>query len=319
MVDASPLFDYMRSRHQIYLRRKQGLPRAEWTDDWIFQQYRFCNVFRELDRTTIWFRENVREKVPVDQVLLATVLFRWFNRITSGEAIWLQTDMETDPPGATAWDQFVGSGGNTSAIHAALRQYCGKGPYVTGSYIIKTPDGYNKLEGVLWCVDRFYHFKRGYPEISLQLGVMDWKEVTEFLMADATWAGTEGQAATLEGTWNWLRQFPYLGDFCAYEIVTDLRHTSLLDRAPDIMTWANPGPGAMRGLNRMHGRDLKSKQAKQKYIDEMRELLFISEDRELWPFGYPALEMRDIEHSLCELDKYLRVKNGEGAPRQRFS
>lgn len=296
MVDASPLFDYMRSRHQIYLRRKQGLPRAEWTDDWIFQQYRFCNVFRELDRTTIWFRENVREKVPVDQVLLATVLFRWFNRITSGEAIWLQTDMETDPPGATAWDQFIGSGGNTNAIRAALHQYCGKGPYVTGSYIIKTPDGMSKLDGVLWCVNQFVQRS-------------DLQKTTELMIRISM---------SLQDAWTWLRGYPFLGDFMAYEIVTDLRHTPLLDKAPDIMTWANPGPGAMRGLNRMHGRDLKSKQAKQKYIDEMRELLFISEDRELWPSGYPALEMRDIEHSLCELDKYLRVKNGEGAPRQRF-
>jgi hypothetical protein len=28
--------------------------------------------------------------------------------------------------------------------------------------------------------------------------------------------------------------------------------------------------------------------------------------------------MRDIEHSLCETDKYLRVKNGEGRPRAKY-
>jgi hypothetical protein len=33
---------------------------------------------------------------------------------------------------------------------------------------------------------------------------------------------------------------------------------------------------------------------------------------------FPKLEMRDIEHSLCEFDKYERVRNGEGAPRGRY-
>jgi hypothetical protein len=42
-----------------------------------------------------------------------------------------------------------------------------------------------------------------------------------------------------------------LGPFLAYEIVTDLRFTALLENAPDIMTWANPGPGAKRGITRL--------------------------------------------------------------------
>jgi len=305
-MDASPLFDYMRARHQIYLNRQAGLPRGQWTNDPIFQEYRFCNVFRELDRTTIWLREHVRKRVPVDNVLLATVLFRWFNRIAAGEAIFDQTRMDTSPPGATAWDEFVGSGGNTGAIRSALVSYCGKGPYVTGSYIIKTPDGKSKLDGVLWCVEQFYTFYRHFPMSE----AYDWKGATVRMLIEDN--------MKLEDVWYWLRQFPYLGDFMAYEIVTDLRHTPLLNKAPDIMTWANPGPGAMRGLNRLLGRDLKFKQPKAKFIEEMRQLLFLSEDRELWPAEWPSLEMRDIEHSLCELDKYMRVKTGEGAPRQRF-
>jgi hypothetical protein len=36
------------------------------------------------------------------------------------------------------------------------------------------------------------------------------------------------------------------------------------------------------------------------------------------PTGFPALEMRDIEHSLCEVDKYLRTRNDEGRPRGGF-
>ena len=32
-----------------------------------------------------------------------------------------------------------------------------------------------------------------------------------------------------------------------------------------------------------------------------------------------ALDMRTIEHSLCEFDKYMRVKKSEGTPRSKFN
>jgi hypothetical protein len=32
----------------------------------------------------------------------------------------------------------------------------------------------------------------------------------------------------------------------------------------------------------------------------------------------PSVEMRDIEHSLCEFDKYERVRLGEGRPRMKY-
>lgn len=309
-MDASPLFDYMRARHEIHLKRAAGLPRSEWTDDPIFQQFRFCQVFRELDKTTVWLRENVREKVPVEHILLATTVFRWFNRIKTGEAIFVQEalGLQDELPGETAWDAFLRLK-DVGYLRASILSYCSPGPYVTGSYIIKTPNGMDKLDGVLDCIEKFMTLSAFIePKAPLDQG-----ELNRALLCEPH----PGQV-TLEMVWNWLRQFPFLGDFMAYEIVTDLRHTPLLDKAPDIYTWANPGPGAMRGLNRMMGRDLVKRLPKAHYIEEMRTLLGLSEDRELWPGDWPALEMRDIEHSLCELDKYLRVKNGEGQPRQRF-
>jgi hypothetical protein len=53
-------FAYARERHQIYLNREQGQPKP-WTEEPVLQQYRFTNVFRELDKTTLWFKDKVRE------------------------------------------------------------------------------------------------------------------------------------------------------------------------------------------------------------------------------------------------------------------
>jgi hypothetical protein len=99
----------------------------------------------------------------------------------------------------------------------------------------------------------------------------------------------------------------------AYEIVTDLQHTpGFLDRAPDIMTWANAGPGAIRGLNRIHGRPLEQQHPKQKTNEEMREILQASQDPTNWPADWPSWDMRTVEHTGCEWDKYERLRLGQG-------
>lgn len=331
MINA--FFSYARERHSIYLRRQAGLPRADWTQDKILQEYRFCNIFRELDTTTIWLREHVRDPLrSKPEVLLAVVLFRWFNRIKTGEAIFQQTDLIGCVNGCTAWESALNFE-HTADLKRAILSYCGKGPYVTGSYIIKTRDGMDKLSGVLWCIKNFMTASVPFHTGTTQ-GNNNWLQAAKQLLE---WK--DERPHTLEHVWKWLLKFPYLGDFMAYEIVTDLRYTDLLCNAPDIMTWANPGPGAMRGLNRIHGRDLDKKLPKTHYIKEMQDLLVFSQLPTMWPqythdeistgsytldksslgLGlFPMWDMRTVEHTLCEFDKYQRVLLGQGAPRQKF-
>ncbi len=299
-MNPAPFFRFAEKRHRIYINREQGFP-SPWTDDPVLHQYRFTNVYRELDAVTVWFRENVRGPMRDDlSVLLATVLFRWFNRIPTGEAIFLQKTLG----GETPWEILLENGPvSFKVVSDAIRSYCGKGPYVTGAYIITSPQGYNKVDGVLKCIDWFMTQEH---EISGKKneGVLGFREAAKFMRDDNV---------SLEQAWEWLRKFHFMGDFMAYEVVTDLRHTSLLDKAPDIMTWANPGPGAMRGLNRLHGRPLNKNQPKHVFNCEMRDLL--EKSLKFWPKEWPPMEMREIEHTLCEFDKYERARLGQGKPR----
>lgn len=310
-MNPQPFFDFIQERYRIFLKKQTGEPRP-WTDDDILGYYKFTNVFREDDRTTVWFRENVRDPLR-DQpghVLLSTVVFRWFNRISTGEAHFLQKDMFKNAEHTAYYEYFLTGSGQ--ALHDACFKYNGPmGPHVTGAYIIKTPNGMTKLSGVCWALEHFHRDK--YPlqfrdlDGTIKKVVLGWQGAAELM-------STPGYVITLEQAWDWLRKFSYLGDFMAYEIVTDLRFTCLLQRAPDIMTWANAGPGAMRGLNRLHGRQLGFSQKKDKWNTEMKELLDMSPTIWPWYLSRP-LEMREIEHSLCEFDKYQRVDKGEGKPR----
>jgi hypothetical protein len=51
-------YAFMVERESIRLRRLRGLPRGSWTDDEIFRAYRFTNVRREHDRTTMMLQKH---------------------------------------------------------------------------------------------------------------------------------------------------------------------------------------------------------------------------------------------------------------------
>ena len=129
----------------------------------------------------------------------------------------------------------------------------------------------------------------------------------------------EGKAS-LEYTWELLRDYPYMGPFMSYEVVTDLRHTYLLEDAKDILTWANAGPGAMRGLNRLTGRDLDFCRRTHPWNEEMQELWKIARHERLDSFliDYTKFEMREVEGGLCEFDKYSRILNKQGTTRSIY-
>lgn len=301
---ADDFFAFARARHAITLARAAGQPEP-WTEDPILATYRFTNVFRELDRTTVWFRENVRDRLAdrsVFEQVLGTILFRTLNRIESCEKLFLNSEHCRVPQTPPGWWYLHRAQNNPdtdwlSYLVSFLRGAMPTGPWVTGAYIVKTPDGMDKLQGALWIVEEA---RRRLPATLV------------------AWDALDPSQRTLQGFWSALQGYPFIGPFTGFEIVTDLRWLPILLEAPDIMTWANAGPGAIRGLHRLSGRDYRKSLRQDQACREMKELLDLSTDPEYWPQDWPAWEMRDVEHTLCEHDKYQRVLNGEGRPRGVF-
>lgn len=308
-VNAHAFFAYARDRETIRMLREQGNPRP-WTEDTILQDYRFCNIFREDDKVTKFLREQVQPLYSSSPaLLLATIVFRWFNRPEAGRALFLIKDIEFD---ATPFELMLRRHTHWRRVAAsAMRAVCKDGPYVTGAYIIKTPNGMDKLQGVLQCIEWIMSDTRsvhGQPYTLDAMGELLWN--LHDLRAPMS----------LEVVWEWLRQFQYMGDFMAYEVVTDLSHGPLLDQA-DRDVWANPGPGAARGLGWVYEGDSSTydQRHKVRLNGLMRELLALSRLPEYWPEDWRSWDMRTVEHTLCEFDKYQRVLTGQGRPRQRFA
>ena len=309
MYDA--FFEYARKRQTALINKRAGVPKGQQSDDPIINHYKFCNVFREDDVTTIWLRENVREKmVGRAELFLATIVFRWFNRKETGDAIFVQKYQESS---WTYWEIFLDTHENTGVwnteiLKEGILKHRGKGPYVTGSYCIIGMPHMSKLDGVLACIRNVCEMTSLFVEPDGSDGAqLDWQTVAK-LMLDRPYH------YTMECVWDWFRKFPRSGDFMAYEVVTDLQNSpGFLDQAKDRFTWANAGPGAIRGLNRIHGRPLEQQLPKKETNEEMQDIFRVAGERDdYWPNDWLMWDMRTVEHTLCEFDKYERLRLGEG-------
>lgn len=81
------LVAFIGERHAIYNRRTAGQAKP-WTEDPILRDHKFCNVYRELDATTVWIRKNWREPHAEDPDLwFAMAVARLLNRPTTLEAL----------------------------------------------------------------------------------------------------------------------------------------------------------------------------------------------------------------------------------------
>jgi hypothetical protein len=287
MKPLARLLYWIRERHEIAVRRAGGQA-PPWTDDEVLQSYFFTHPYREHDKVTVWLRENVRKKFEGDDgVCFATTAFRWFNLPSTGHLLmgegmegWARTWSRKNL--LRKWDE-------QEAVNRLLAQWQdGANPVFTGAYMIKAGNGPRGCK---------------IPQVcrSITLAQQRMGEVVEACKTEQS----------LQAAWKVLKSFHNLGGFMAYEVACDLRYTHLLTNAQDVDTWANPGPGALRGLHRLQGgipgkgpldssRFVKRGEA----ITKMIELLGVVRKK---LSDMPRFELREIEHSLCEGDKYERA------------
>lgn len=266
-------FSTARERYRIHLAKDVIEQQKPWTNDPVFAAWRFCNVFREDDKVTKWIRDHVRNPLRNDPRV-----------ITAMAACRIYNRIETLEilhKAGCFW------GWDSAKAREAMK---GVRPIVGAAYVVKTPDYHDKLDGTLLMVDAIHR---------------DALDVFTRLHA--------GGRLTLEKAWEALQRFPCIGQFMAYEIVSDLRHTYVLQDATDITTWACPGPGACRGLSWLVSEDLETiryggARNRRAAIDAMQRLLVLSRHECLWPGNWPRWEMREVEHWLCEFAKYVKVK-----------
>lgn len=300
---ASAFFDYLNEREAIRLRKEadriasenfekpQGPP---WTKDPILREYKFTNVRRHHDRTSMELRNRFYGPNFFDDhstVLMNCALFRYFGTWEFAEAVGWQ-DYETfdfEMIKETAFDR----------LHANQRVF-------TGAYVI-TNQGISapKQEVV---VDYFLKdLWKAVPEIlDIKSRTYSWKKVAERMMQIGGFGGTGFMTkevlldTTYTDFWENRIDHPVDGSFSYPE---------------DWKDWTPIGPGARRGAARVLGDDSATPISESKSMWVIKEL--VEWQKICWEHD-GDLVPTDIQFALCEFDKYERVRLGQGKPRSRY-
>lgn len=226
------------------------------------------------------------------KVIFALIAFRWFNWIPTGEILVNARWGGTAPFGLLQlWNK-------DQVIQLLGRERDQKKKLFTGAFLINSPPGVPKLEAIAERIEVVWNNRADLMSFFL-VGNRSLQEAHKRLM-----------------------QYDGMGGFMSYEVVCDLRHTRFLEEAPDICTWTNPGPGCVRGLYRLNKVEFSKKAGHgysppvpKDFLEQMRGLLAVLRRR--LP-KMPVLEMREVEHSLCEHDKYERVLWEDGHAKRKY-
>ena len=110
---------------------------------------------------------------------------------------------------------------------------------------------------------------------------------------------------TMEEAFNIIKSYPLIGNFMAYQLVTDINYSEVVDWKEDEFTVA--GPGSLRGIKKCFiDKGKMSNEDIIRYMFEHQEEEFKILNFDFKRIGNRPLQLIDCQNIFCELDKYCR-------------
>lgn len=281
-------------RQQIWVRRHVEGLLPPWTSDEALRDYRFTNVYRELDPGTQYAIDAILESpVTKKDKVFNVMIYRLIGRLQTHQQLGLQSVDDFD----------------VSEVRRKLRTIRERSePVFTGAYIVS---GYNmmgsrdKIENVCRI---FQHLKERFTEFAEQL-----------------FAATSSEEA-----YQAIRSCQGFGNFLAFQCLVDLRYPVKSYDGAGVLPfsnddWACAGPGAKKGITILA--------AKRNDHTHLQVMTWLRDNQETefarldLPFPYlreaqdnrVKISLANIQNCLCEYHKYVKVREGTGRARRRFA
>lgn len=121
---------------------------------------------------------------------------------------------------------------------------------------------------------------------------------------------------TMYEVWAYLKGKPGIGSFMAGQAVADLRYIHHELPWEDRHSWAPQGPGSVRGVNRLLGREARRSMPFKEWLPVV--VAGYAQARARLPTIFERLELMDFQNCLCEYDKYSRLTKNEGQVRATY-
>ncbi|ESK89922.1 uncharacterized protein Moror_770 [Moniliophthora roreri MCA 2997] len=274
-------------RKAIDDRRRAG-ESYPWTEDKYLQQYYFCNPYRVLDRGCQFLVREVIEKGSQEpqEIIFRILLYDIFTRIETYE-------MLEERLGPLTWKKY-----RRQAYVKVLRDaYAGGMPLYTPAFMKILP---GKREN-------FYNHL----------------EVLERIMNDDLASRMQNAKDPAE-LHTYLLTLPGMGAFTSYQLLLNLSYSSLYKFSAN--DYVVPCVGSSSGLVKLFGKSVKEARKSNRQIDALiMKWMMETQDEHFRRLGIQfsrlgpnqlPMDLSDIEHSVCEVDKYSRLVHptiqGEG-------
>jgi hypothetical protein len=261
-------------RQNIFFKRLKTEDSGAWTADPIFGKYKFTNAYRASDRVSQYLIRNViyeGDQSPVE-LFFRIMLFKFFNRIETWELLKRTlTDVKYSEYSFKRYDKIL-----TKARSQGEKIY-------SAAYIMPS----------------------GSSSFGFQYKHRNHLKLLELMMDDELSLQMK-DTKSMKQAFELLRSYPTIGDFLAYQYVTDLNYSTLLNFTE--MEFVVPGPGSLNGLRKCFSSFGGYTEANLiRLVTEQQEELLAKYKlsfKSLW--GRP-LQLIDCQNLFCEVDKYSRV------------
>ena len=266
---------FANERQNIFIKKLNG-DTPPWTNDSILKTYKFCNSYRVNDRVSQYLLKNViyNGKTYKDEdMLFRIILFKLFNK----ESTWELLLKEFKDITLSTFDMKEYSKVLTSAINNNIKIY-------NDAYIS--------------CATKAFGYDRKHDNhLALLNKMFIIDKVQDKIL----------KCINMEQAFKIIKSYPLIGNFMAYQLITDINYSNIVDWKEDEFTVA--GPGSLRGIKKCFiDKGNISNEDIIRYMYNHQEEEFKRLNLNFKTIGNRKLQLIDIQNIFCELDKYCREK-----------
>jgi hypothetical protein len=261
-------------RQNIFLKKLNNLP-APWTDDEILRTYKFCNSYRVNDRVSQYLLKNViynNKKYTKETMLFRIILFKLFNK----ESTW---ELLLENFNDVTLENF-----NQSKYSNVLKNALNNGVKI-----------YN--DAYISCANKAFGYDKKHDN---HLALLNKMFVVDKVQNKIL------ECKNMKEAFNIIRSYPLIGNFMAYQLVTDINYSDIVNWQENEFTVA--GPGSIRGIKKCFiNKGNMTDEEIIKYMYENQDKEFKRLNLNFKRIINRPLQLIDCQNIFCELDKYLRV------------
>lgn len=305
-------FEVMKERQKIWVRRVQQRKPAPWTNNRILRDYKYTNVYRELDRASQFMIKHIlMQEYSVEQKLFKLMVFRFYNQPDS----FRQNGGLIDLPDYENWDkermwfQTVAQRKKANPWHTAYMMNMAFAPKLTKPW--SKPGLYKDWAYINIVFDAIHSIIPGL------VTVLD-------------------QAVKPEHIIECLETLPATSSFQSHEFFIDFTYFARYTSEGPIMQFdandfTNVGPGAslglrlifpsMRPVDQKEGIYYLQELAEELLGDDFPYLVWNKDKKQYYTtneYSDSIFTLHQIEMWLCEYSKYWKMTIGAGKQRSKY-